>query len=72
VADADLDLIAQEDPAAAELVARQDAAARELERGRDRQVQQLGDLARVEDVVARKGLPERRRWGWCRSHRSRR
>jgi hypothetical protein len=36
VTDAGLDLVAQEDPAAAELAAGEDAPARELERGRDR------------------------------------
>jgi hypothetical protein len=48
-----LDLIAKEDPAAAELVAGKQFAPGVFEHGRDRQMQQLGDVAAVEDVFAR-------------------
>jgi hypothetical protein len=52
VAEPAFDLVAQEDPATTELVSRQDSAPREVERGRDREVQELSDLAGVEDVIA--------------------
>jgi hypothetical protein len=48
-----LDLIAEEDPASPQLVTRQHPATSVFEHGRDRQVQQGGDLASAEDILAR-------------------
>jgi hypothetical protein len=48
-----LDLVAQEDPAPPELAAGQQPAPGIFEHGRDRQVQQVGDSAAVEDILAR-------------------
>jgi uncharacterized NAD-dependent epimerase/dehydratase family protein len=53
-ADGRFDLVAQEDPAAADLVAREDAAAGVVECCRYRQAEEVGDLVGVEDVVAGK------------------
>jgi hypothetical protein len=54
VADAGLELVAQEDPASAELVAEKHTAPSEVEDCRERHVKQLGDLAGVEHVISRK------------------
>lgn len=50
-----LDLISKEHPPPAELVPRQQSASRVFEHRRDREVQQVGNSAAVENVVPCKG-----------------